>query len=156
MKTRAGLAVVAAAIASVLVAPVNEAHAATYGRTALKHAAAQKGKPYSSRPNPTRSFDCSALTQYAFKRAGKSIPRVAQDQYNRSKKVSPSNRRPGDLIAIGRSSRGIYHVGIYAGYWSGKGWMWNANSGKYRGRKVVLAPVKEYTTGAPRAYYGRF
>jgi len=59
-------------------------------------------------------------------------------------------------VFIGKSSGGIYHVGIYAGWRDGKGWMWNANTGSYRGRKVVLAPVSEYTAGSPRAYCGRF
>ncbi len=57
---------------------------------------------------------------------------------------------------IGRSSGGIYHVGIYAGFWSGKGWMTNANSGSYRGKRVGTYPISEYTSGAPRAYYGRY
>jgi cell wall-associated NlpC family hydrolase len=123
---------------------------------ALNVAAAQKNDPYQwGAAGPSR-FDCSGLVYYSYKKSGKTLPRTAQSQYNSSKKVSPSNRQKGDLIFIGTSSRGIYHVGIYAGFWSGKGWMWNANTGSYRGRKVVLAPIKEYTAGSPRAYYGRY
>lgn len=158
MKTRAGI-VLAGAMALALVSPlgVGEAQAATsLARKALTVAAQQKNDRYQWGAEGPRRFDCSGLTWYAYKRAGKTLPRTAQAQYNKSRKVSPRNRRVGDLIFIGRSSRGIYHVGIYAGFWSGKGWMWNANTGSYRGRKVVLAPVKEYTAGSPRAYYGRF
>lgn len=122
----------------------------------MSTAAAQKGDPYQWGAEGPSRFDCSGLTYYSYRVNGKTLPRTAQAQYNKSKHVAPSSRRPGDLVFIGRSSGSIYHVGVYAGYWSGKGWMWNANTGSYRGRKVVLAPVSEYTAGAPRAYYGRF
>ncbi len=122
---------------------------------AMNVAAAQKNDPYRYGAAGPSSFDCSGLTSYSYKKSGKTIPRTAQGQYNKSTKVSPSKRQKGDLVFIGRSSGSIYHVGIYAGFWSGKGWMWNANTGSYRGRKVVLAPISEYTAGSPRAYYGR-
>jgi cell wall-associated NlpC family hydrolase len=134
-----------------------DAHAATSIRSkALSTAAAQKGDPYRDRAAGPNAFDCSGLTYYSYKKHGKTLPRTAQGQYNKSTKVSASKRQKGDLVFIGRSSGSIYHVGIYAGFWSGKGWMWNANSGKYRGKKVVLAPIAEYTKGTPKAYYGRF
>jgi len=156
MKTRAGF-VVAGVLAALLAGPMTgTAEAATLSQRALKVAAAQKNDPYQyGKAGPSR-FDCSGLTYYSYRQSGKTLPRTAQAQYNKSSKVAPSKRRVGDLVFIGRSSQGIYHVGIYAGFWSGKGWMWNANTGSYRGRKVVLAPIKEYTAGSPRAYYGRF
>ncbi len=132
-----------------------EAHT-TVRAKALKVAAAQKNDRYQWGAKGPNRFDCSGLVQYSYKRSGKTLPRTAQAQYNKSRKVSPRHRRVGDLVFIGRSSRGIYHVGIYAGWKNGKGWMGNANRGKYRGYKVVLAPIKEYTAGSPRAYYGRY
>ncbi|MFE0472460.1 C40 family peptidase [Streptomyces sp. NPDC058947] len=134
-----------------------DAHAASTIRSkALSTAAAQKYDPYSPGAAGPNAFDCSGLTYYSYKQHGKTLPRTAQGQYNKSSKVSASNRKVGDLVFIGRSSGSIYHVGIYAGFKDGKGWMWNANSGSYRGRKVVKAPIKEYTAGSPKAYYGRF
>ena len=134
-----------------------DAHAATSIRSkALSTAAAQKGDPYRYGAAGPSRFDCSGLTYYSYKKHGKTLPRTAQGQYNKSTKVSASKRQKGDLVFIGRSSGSIYHVGIYAGFWSGKGWMWNANTGSYRGKKVVLAPIAEYTKGSPKAYYGRF
>jgi cell wall-associated NlpC family hydrolase len=148
-------AVVAVVTGTTLIAGTPEANAATVESKALSIAASKKGAPYQWGAEGPKRFDCSGLTWYAFKHAGKTIPRVAQSQYNSVHHVATSNRHKGDLVFIGTSSRSIYHVGIYAGYWSGKGWMWNANTGSYRGRKVVLAPIKEYTAGSPRAYYGR-
>ena len=156
MKIRAGIAVAGAMAAVMTFLSAGEAHAATLAQRAMSVAAAQKGDPYQWGAEGPNRFDCSGLVWYSYKRVGKTLPRVAQSQYNKSSKVSPSNRRPGDLVFIGRSSGSIYHVGIYAGFWSGKGWMWNANTGSYRGRKVVLAPISEYTYGSPRAYYGRY
>lgn len=140
---------------AVMVASPN-AHAATTIRArALSTASAQKNDPYRYGAAGPNAFDCSGLVYYSYKHNGKTLPRTAQSQYNHSSHVSPANRQKGDLVFIGTSSGSIYHVGIYAGFWSGKGWMWNANTGSYRGRKVVLAPISEYTAGSPRAYYGR-
>ncbi|MFJ4902906.1 C40 family peptidase [Streptomyces sp. NPDC088727] len=124
----------------------------TLQQRALNVAKSKKGAPYSwGAAGPSR-FDCSGLTSYSFKKAGKTISRTAQAQYNKSKHVSPKSRKAGHLVFIGRSSKSIYHVGIYAGYWSGKGWMWDAPK---PGRTVGLHPIKNYTAGAPRAYYGQ-
>jgi cell wall-associated NlpC family hydrolase len=148
-------AVVVIATGAMLISGTSEANASTVQSRALSIAASKKGAPYQWGAKGPSRFDCSGLTWYAFKGAGKTLPRTAQQQYNALHHVSPSNRKPGDLVFIGRSGGSIYHVGIYAGWKNGKGWMWNANTGSYRGRKVVLAPVREYTAGSPRAYYGR-
>ncbi|NED79613.1 NlpC/P60 family protein, partial [Streptomyces sp. SID11233] len=66
-------------------------------------------------------FDCSGLTLYSFKKAGKSLPRTAQAQYNRTRHVSARKRTKGDLVFF-RSGGGVYHVGIYAG----KNKIWHA------------------------------
>jgi cell wall-associated NlpC family hydrolase len=132
-----------------------EAQAASTPMTALNVAAAQKNDPYLHGAAGPNAFDCSGLVQYSYAKAGKSLPRTAQGQYNKVRHISSASLQPGDLVFIGRSSSSIYHVGIYAGHWSGKSWMWNANTGSHRGRKVVLAPISEYTAGSPNAYYGR-
>jgi len=156
MKMRA-LIVAAAALAGALLAPAQaEAATVTVSQKALKTASYQKGDPYQWGATGPNRFDCSGLVYYSYRQHGKTLPRTAQAQYNKSVKVSESKRRVGDLVFIGTSSGSIYHVGIYAGFWNNKGWMWNANTGSYRGRKVVLAPIVEYVKGAPRAYYGRY
>ena len=133
------------------------ADAATLRSAALSTANSQKGARYVSGAEGgySRGYDCSGLVWYAYKQHGKTLPRTAQAQYNALPHVSASSRQPGDLIFIGRSSGSIYHAGVFTGVKSGKGWMTNANSGSYRGRKVVEAPVTEYTSGSPRAYYAR-
>lgn len=81
---------------------------------AYSTATAQKGDPYQYGAAGPNRFDCSGLTYYSFKHNGKSIPRVAQDQYNKSKHISKSSRVKGDLVFF-YNGNGIYHVGFYAG-----------------------------------------
>src|SRR5690606_21110916 len=66
-------------------------------------------------------FDCSGLTQYAFKKAGKKLPRTAAQQNNKTRHISAKNRKAGDLVFF-HSGSYVYHVGIYAG----KGKLWHA------------------------------
>lgn len=154
-KKTAVIGTLLSAIGMVVAVPSN-AEAASTATKAINFATAQLGDVYSqANPQGPNHWDCSGLVQASFKSAGKSLPRVAQDQYNRVPHVSPGNRRIGDLVFIGYSGSSIYHVGIYIGWKDGKGWIINANSESYRDRKVVKAPLKEYTAGSPRAYYGR-
>lgn len=152
---RVGTVVMAVCIAVVLGTPAHATTVAELHASAMAVAAAQKNKPYKTAGVGPNSFDCSGLTQFSFKSVGKAIPRTAQSQYNATTHVSATTRHVGDLIFIGKSSKSIYHTGFYAGVINGKGYMWNANSGSYRGKKVVLAPVTEYTAGSPQAYYGQ-
>ncbi|MBC9719381.1 bifunctional lytic transglycosylase/C40 family peptidase [Streptomyces sp. TRM66268-LWL] len=85
---------------------------------AVAFARAQLGTPYVWGGDGPREggFDCSGLTQAAYRSAGVSIPRVAQAQYDHG----PHLRRgtppaAGDLLFFGSSPRNITHVGIYAG-----------------------------------------
>ncbi|MEV7426487.1 MULTISPECIES: C40 family peptidase [unclassified Streptomyces] len=110
-----------AAVGGTLLVPgaASEAEAATRGVKALKVAASKKGSPYKYGATGPYRFDCSGLTAYSFKKAGKKLPRTAQQQYNKTRHVSSSKRRKGDLVFF-HSGRNVYHVGIYAG--SGKIW----------------------------------
>lgn len=123
--TRAGSAsaLTLALVGGTLVAPglTTEAEAATHGTKALKIAASKKGSPYRYGAAGPNRFDCSGLTLYSFKRAGKKLPRTAAQQYNKTRHISASNRTRGDLVFF-HSGRNIYHVGIYAG----KGRIWHA------------------------------
>lgn len=135
-----------------------DADATTLRGSAMASANTQKGAKYvwGAEGGYSNGYDCSGLVYWAYKKHGRILPRTAAEQYNKSQKISVGSRRAGDLIFI-RDSRGyVYHVGIFTGVRNGKGWMVNANTGSYRGRKVVEAPVSEYTTGSPTAVYGRY
>lgn len=123
-----------ALVASVLgsgLALAPTAEAATPTTTAINFAKAQIGDPYSQvNPQGPNHWDCSGLVRASWKKAGKSLPRVAQDQYNSSKvkSVSAKNRKPGDLVFFG-GSNSIYHVGIYIGWkYKGKAGGWILHS----------------------------
>ncbi|MEU2929212.1 C40 family peptidase [Streptomyces sp. NPDC048304] len=96
-----------------------DASAATLATKALHIAASKKGAPYQYGATGPRRFDCSGLTLYSFKKAGKSLPRTAAAQYNRTHHISARSRRAGDLVFF-HSGSYVYHVGIYAGH--GKIW----------------------------------
>ncbi|WP_415949529.1 C40 family peptidase [Streptomyces sp. KLOTTS4A1] len=123
--TRAGAASVLtlAAVGGTVLAPgaATEAEAASVATKAVRIAASKKGAPYKYGAEGPRRFDCSGLTLYSYKHAGKKLPRTAAAQYNKSHHVRASQRRHGDLVFF-HSGRGIYHVGIYAG----KGRIWHA------------------------------
>lgn len=81
--------------------------------TALKYI----GVPYVWGGSSPSGFDCSGLVQYSYAQNGISIPRVAQDQYNKSTKISKSELQKGDLIftsKLGSTSK-INHVVMYIG-----------------------------------------
>ncbi|MYW63556.1 NlpC/P60 family protein [Streptomyces sp. SID8379] len=98
-----------------------EASAAATSTKALQVAASKKGSPYKWGATGPHRFDCSGLTLYSFKRAGKKLPRTAAQQYNKTRHVSASGRKRGDLVFF-HSGRSVYHVGIYAG----KGRIWHS------------------------------
>ena len=65
--------------------------------------------------NGPTSFDCSGFTQYAFARAGISLPRTADVQMYSGRQISASQLRPGDLIFFSTYEPGPSHCGIYLG-----------------------------------------
>ncbi|MYV58013.1 NlpC/P60 family protein [Streptomyces sp. SID3212] len=138
-----------------MIAGTIPADAATPKQNALTYARKQMGDRYSQvNPQGPNHWDCSGLMQAAYKSAGKSLPRVAQAQYNATKHIALSAAQPGDLLFFGRDSKHITHVGIFTGYKNGKGYMVNANTGSYRGRKVVEAPTSEYRIGGNKEFAG--
>ncbi|MEU6663449.1 C40 family peptidase [Streptomyces sp. NPDC046821] len=123
--TRAGTAsalTLAVAGGSVMVPGASaEAAAAPLATKALQIAASKAGSPYVWGGSGPRSFDCSGLTAYSFKRAGKTLPRTAAQQYNKTRHISAAHRQRGDLVFF-HSGGYVYHVGIYAG----KGKIWHS------------------------------
>ncbi|WP_436319778.1 C40 family peptidase [Streptomyces syringium] len=88
---------------------------------ALQTARASRGAPYRWGGSGPHAFDCSGLTQYAYRKAGKRLPRTAAAQFDRTRPIQSRFRRPGDLVFF-RASRKVGHVGIYAGL----GRIWHA------------------------------
>ncbi|MGC4975907.1 NlpC/P60 family protein [Streptomyces sp. DT199] len=79
---------------------------------ALAFARAQIGKPYVWGAVGPGSYDCSGLTQAAWKAAGVTLPRTTYDQVNAGTTVPLSQARPGDLVFFYDD---VTHVGIYIG-----------------------------------------
>ncbi|MER5633551.1 NlpC/P60 family protein [Streptomyces nitrosporeus] len=70
------------------------------------------GKPYVWGATGPSSFDCSGLTQAAWRAAGVSLPRTTYTQINAGRRVSRSELAPGDLVFF---YPGVTHVGLYIG-----------------------------------------
>lgn len=85
---------------------------ATKAAKALAFARAQIGKPYVWGATGPGSYDCSGLTQAAWKAAGVDLPRVTYDQVNAGTTVSLADAQPGDLVFFYDD---ISHVGLYIG-----------------------------------------
>ncbi|MEV5931438.1 NlpC/P60 family protein [Streptomyces sp. NPDC052079] len=84
----------------------------TKAEKALAFARAQIGKPYVWGATGPGSYDCSGLTQAAWKAAGVTIPRTTYDQVDAGTTVPVSQAQPGDLVFFYDD---ITHVGIYIG-----------------------------------------
>ncbi|MFC9847373.1 NlpC/P60 family protein [Streptomyces sp. NPDC060223] len=85
---------------------------ATKAAKALTFARAQVGKPYVWGATGPGSYDCSGLTQAAWKAAGVTLPRVTYDQVTAGTTVSLADAQPGDLVFFYGD---VSHVGLYIG-----------------------------------------
>ncbi|RFU86299.1 NlpC/P60 family protein [Streptomyces triticagri] len=79
---------------------------------AVSYAHGALGSPYVWGATGPNSFDCSGLTQAAYRAAGVSLPRTTYAQINAGRRVARSELAPGDLVFFYPS---ISHVGIYLG-----------------------------------------
>ena len=86
--------------------------ASTLTVAAVAFAEAQIGKPYVWGATGPGSFDCSGLTQAAWRAAGVALPRTTYQQINAGRRITVSQLRPGDLVFY---YAGISHVAIYVG-----------------------------------------
>ena len=84
----------------------------TRGAVALHFALSQLGKPYIYGAVGPDTYDCSGLTQRAWKAAGVSIPRTTQEQASFGTPVPLDRIQPGDLVVFYPDAS---HVGIYYG-----------------------------------------
>lgn len=89
-----------------------DATASTKAGKVMAFARAQLGKPYVWGATGPSSYDCSGLTQAAWKAAGVDIPRTTWDQVNVGTRIATADLQPGDLVFFYDD---ISHVGIYKG-----------------------------------------
>jgi cell wall-associated NlpC family hydrolase len=89
---------------------------------AISYAQDKLGTPYLWGGTGTAAqngrFDCSGLTQAAYRSVGIELPRVANDQWNAGPHPSRDELLPGDLVFFANDlsdPRTIHHVGLYVG-----------------------------------------
>ncbi|MBK6013309.1 C40 family peptidase, partial [Streptomyces sp. MBT53] len=99
-----------AAVVPTTTAP--DASAQSKTATALAFARAQIGRPCLWGAAGPDAYDCSSLTQAAWKAAGVMLPRTAQEQSGAGALVPLTDIHAGDLIFFYDS---IDHVGLYTG-----------------------------------------
>jgi cell wall-associated NlpC family hydrolase len=60
-----------------------------------------------------KTFDCSGLVQYSYRKFGFTTPRVSQDQFLAARLIPASRAVPGDLVFYHDGVGDVYHVGVY-------------------------------------------
>ncbi|MFI1098247.1 NlpC/P60 family protein [Streptomyces sp. NPDC020917] len=125
----------AAANRSTLRPPLSATAGAPSARAAEAVAFAYRalGLPYVWGATGPNAYDCSGLTQAAWKAAGVSLPRTTYTQINAGARVPESELRPGDLVFF---YSGVSHVGLYIG----NGEMIHA---PHPGAPVRIAPISQ-------------
>lgn len=76
------------------------------------------GRPYQWGATGPNTFDCSGLTQWAYRQAGVEIPRVSRAQWYSGPRVALADLAVGDLLFWAEDTSdpaSIYHVGMYIG-----------------------------------------
>jgi murein DD-endopeptidase len=114
---RAALAIaVALLVAACSSLPATPPAPGAQGGAALAQAAQSLiGTPYHFGGADAAGFDCSGLARYVHERVGVAIPRTAAEQQRAAHPVPLGQLAPGDLVFFRIGSRGIDHVGVYAG-----------------------------------------
>ncbi|GGU96785.1 hypothetical protein GCM10010260_35500 [Streptomyces filipinensis] len=93
-------------------APLAESPRTTRAAKAIAFARAQIGKPCVWGATGPDSYDCSSLTQAAWKAAGVTLPRSAHEQALAGASVTLAGIEPGDLVLFFDDDR---HVGLHVG-----------------------------------------
>jgi cell wall-associated NlpC family hydrolase/uncharacterized protein (DUF4415 family) len=82
------------------------------GAQALRMAMSRMDMPYVWGATGSKTFDCSGLVYWAFKKVGITMPRSSSAQSGVGQPVSRANLQPGDLVFFYSP---VSHVGFYAG-----------------------------------------
>lgn len=93
-------------------APV-DAGSSLLGAKIVDLARIQVGAPYLYGGHSPKGFDCSGLVYYVYGKAGVSVPRTAELQFDGLPRVGRQDLQPGDLVFF--QMAGLMHVGIYIG-----------------------------------------
>ena len=86
----------------------------TLGERAAAVALQQVGVPYRYGGTTTSGFDCSGLVQFAYKHAGKSVPRTTGQLWSATSTVRRDRIRAGDLLFFNIEGK-MSHVGMSIG-----------------------------------------
>ncbi len=116
------LAVLAAVTALGPVADASAASRAQRTSRAASIALQQVGDPYRYGASGPRSFDCSGLMQYSFRKAGIRIPRTSSAQARRAHRIAKSKLRRGDLMFF-TNGGGVYHAAMFLRWKNGRAQM---------------------------------
>ncbi len=112
-------AAMTAARAAALAAGYVGGPASAVAQAAIEAASTQLGKPYVYGGSGPDVWDCSGLTQWAYRQAGVVLPRTAAEQYAAvAAKVPLGELEPGDLLFWATDSSNpasIHHVALYLG-----------------------------------------
>ena len=112
------------------------------GLAALGYAKREVGVPYVwGGETPGVGFDCSGLVQWAWARAGFTIPRTTETQWAELRHISLKQLQPGDLLFYYNldGDHQVDHVVMYAG--SGPWGTSTIIAAAHSGTNVSLAPI---------------
>jgi len=82
--------------------------------TAARIAVGLVGTPYRYGGADSSGFDCSGLVQFAYARAGLSVPRTTSAQWRSLSPVAARDLRTGDVLFF-KVGGSVSHVGLYLG-----------------------------------------
>ncbi|MBX7552119.1 C40 family peptidase [Streptomyces sp. tea 10] len=102
----------APATAATAPSPTPESSRAARAAAAIAFARGQIGKPCVWGAMGPGSYDCSSLTQAAWRSAGVTLPRAAHEQALAGAPVTLAGAEPGDLVLFFDDDR---HVGLHVG-----------------------------------------
>jgi cell wall-associated NlpC family hydrolase len=72
------------------------------------------GTPYEWGGMTERGIDCSGLVHMAFRRAGKLVPRDADQQEEAATPIDEADAQPGDLVCFGEAGH-AHHIAFWLG-----------------------------------------
>ncbi|HEY5103446.1 MAG TPA: C40 family peptidase [Acidimicrobiales bacterium] len=138
--------VIAAIQAAIKTISIGQIAGTAQGNKAVAAAMSQRGVKYEwGGETPGQGFDCSGLVQWAWGKAGFSIPRTTQTQYPAMHHVVLTALQPGDLLFYYNldGDHQVDHVVMYVG--SGPWGVDTVIAAAHTGTNVALAPL--FTAG---------